>query len=257
MNYLFKEINRCSFCGAEKSELKVIGKRLNRPQGFRPHKKAGISISVIKCRRCGLIFSNPLPIPEKISDHYGIPAEEYWKPEYFNVPDGFMDGFIQLMKKKYAVSQKAKILDIGAGIGKAMIAFQRHGFDIYGIEPSKPFYDKAIDKMGISQDKLSFTTVEDAVFSPNSFDVILLTAVFEHLYFPDQVLLKLLNWLKPNGLIFIEVPSANWLISKIFNAAYWVRGLDYVTHLSPMHSPFHLYEFTKNVFEYHAQKKRI
>jgi len=52
-----------------------------------------------------------------------------------------------------------------------------------------------------------------------------------------------MKWLKPGGVLHIEVPSSKHLIAKFLNFYYRLRGTNYVTHLSPMHSPFHLYEF--------------
>jgi hypothetical protein len=43
-------------------------------------------------------------------------------------------------------------------------------------------------------------------------------------------------------------------MAKIYNAYFRLMGTDYVTHLSPMHPPFHLYEFTKKSFIYNAAK---
>jgi hypothetical protein len=54
--------------------------------------------------------------------------------------------------------------------------------------------------------------------------------------------------LKPGGIVQIEVPSSKHLIAKLIDMYYWMRGSSYVTHLSPMHSPFHLYEFGLNSF---------
>lgn len=54
-------------------------------------------------------------------------------------------------------------------------------------------------------------------------------------------------------LIHIEVPSADWLTNKIANMVYSLQGLDYVANISPMHSPFHLYEFTRQSFARHAE----
>ena len=68
----------------------VLGKRLNKPLGKNPRRLKGISVSVVECDNCKLIFANPQPIPAHISDHYGTPPENYWTPDYFKVnPDYF------------------------------------------------------------------------------------------------------------------------------------------------------------------------
>ena len=43
-------------------------------------------------------------------------------------------------------------------------------------------------------------------------------------------------------------------MSRALNAVYRLQGLDYVTNLSPMHPPFHLYEFTAASFRRYAER---
>jgi len=237
-------------CGSE--QRKVLGKRLNRSQGRKPNQKSGITTSIIKCKKCNLIYSNPLPIPADIQDHYGIPPETYWNEEYFTINKNYFSGEINTLRSILPFEQQQRALDIGAGLGKCMIALQNQGYDVYGLEPSIPFYERAKTKMGISEERLKLSSVEDADYPDNYFDFITFGAVLEHLYNPDDSINKALRWLKPDGIIHIEVPSSDWLIGKILNLYYKLRGMDYVTNLSPMHSPFHLYEFGLNSFKYHG-----
>jgi len=76
----------------------------------------------------------------------------------------------------------------------------------------------------------------------------------EHLYNPSGSIKKALKWLKPGGVIHIEVPSSDWLINKLINLFYKMKLSDYVGNLSPMHEPFHLYEFGLKSFEQHAKQ---
>lgn len=252
MKYLFKYIQTCPFCGL--TDFKILGKRLNSSQGKRPTKKVGITTTIVKCKFCDLVFPNPLPIPENLQDHYGIPPEDYWKPEYFIIPDNYRSDLNVWMNSIQKIEVNAKILDIGAGIGKTMIAFEKYGYDTYGIEPSQPFYERAIREMGISPEKLKMDSVESCDFEEGTFDVIFFAAVLEHLYEPAMIINKIMKWLKPGGLVFIEVPSSKWLVNKIVNIYYKFRCSDYVANLSPMHPPYHLYEFSKKAFEIHAAK---
>ena len=68
--------------------------------------------------------------------------------------------------------------------------------------------------------------------------------MLEHLQDPAAALTRALGWLAPSGLIHVEVPSAKWLLGRLLNLATRGLGMDYVTNLSPMHPPYHLYEFT-------------
>ena len=253
-SYHFIAIKQCNMCGSEQEQL-LLGKRLNRSQGWNPKKKPGMTVSIIKCSNCNLIYSNPLPIPQDIQQHYGVPPEEYWKEEYFDIDDTYFQGELKQLKSLLEIKSGMKSLDIGAGIGKAMLALSNAGFDAFGIEPSESFFEMAISKNGISTEKLKLSSVENAEFEPDFFDFITFGAVLEHLYDPAISIEKALNWLRPGGLIHLEVPSSHWLTGKIFNLLYRLRNLDYVSNLSPMHEPYHLYEFDLKSFQAHANRQ--
>jgi SAM-dependent methyltransferase len=241
--YFFEEILACEMCGDDSSKHKVTGIRLNRSIGLKPRKKDGISVAVKRCRNCGLLYSSPQPIPFDIQDHYGIPPEHYWHSGYFKWDPGYFNKEITRAKELLNFKTGMKALDIGAGLGKGMLSLSQAGFDTYGFEPSKPFYDRALSEMKIDPSRLKLGMVENMEYETGQFDFISFSAVFEHLYHPAQSLEKALRWLKPGGIIHIEVPSSKHLIAKIINFYYRLAGTNYVTNLSPMHEPFHMYEF--------------
>jgi 2-polyprenyl-3-methyl-5-hydroxy-6-metoxy-1,4-benzoquinol methylase len=252
--YIFEEIEKCEMCGDPTAKHKVLGQRLNTSQGARPGKKTGISVTVKKCRNCKLVYSSPMPVPNDISDHYGIPPESYWYPEYFKVDPNYFLPQINALKKLMDVKPGMRSLDVGAGLGKCMIALANAGFDTYGFEPSKPFYERAISKMGIPEEKLKLGMIEDMDYEAESFDLITMGAVVEHLYHPAYCIEKAYKWLKPGGLIFIEVPSSKYLMQRLVNIFYRLTGTTFVSNISPMHQPFHLYEFSLKSFEKLAER---
>ena len=254
LRYYFNYVDTCNMCQSTAASHRILGKRLNRSQGRNPEKKTGITTTVVKCENCGLIFTNPQPIPFDIQDHYGIPPEDYWQEIYFKVDPDYFTYTINRFKPLLNFREGMKSLDIGAGLGKAMIAMTKAGFDTYGFEPSNPFYKRAIEKMGISPDRLRLGMLEEMQYEANSFDFISFGAVLEHLYDPSSSIIKALSWLKPNGIIHIEVPSSKWLVNRLVNFYYSITGSDYVANTSPMHEPFHLYEFGLSSFEQHAKK---
>jgi SAM-dependent methyltransferase len=240
-------------CGDDSAKHKVLGRRLNGSQGLNPSGKIGITTTICKCTRCNLIYSNPQPIPLDISDHYGVPPEAYWKKEYFQIDPNYFAGEIQTLKNLLPILPKMKSLDVGAGLGKQMIALKNAGFDAFGFEPSSPFFERAINEMKIPQDKLRLGMIEDVDYPSEHFDFISFGAVLEHLYDPSASIRKALGWLKPNGIIHIEVPSSKWLIGKLINVYYQIRLKDFVGNLSPMHTPFHLHEFGIDSFLLNGQ----
>lgn len=249
MKYTFKEIEHCNMCKSKSDGHKILGKRLNKSQGKNPRNKLGISTTIQKCSKCGLIYSNPQPIPFDIQDHYGVPPEDYWVEDYFTVKDNAFDHDLKRIQTLIDYQDNLKFLDVGAGLGHQMIYYEKKGFDVYGFEPSIPFYERAIDRMKIPRDRLKNETIEETNYNSNEFDFISFGVVLEHIYNPSLALTIALNWLKPGGIIHIEVPSSEWLINKLISTFYWLKLTDYVGNISPMHPPYHLYEFSLKSFE--------
>ncbi len=117
-----------------------------------------------------------------------LEEEHYFKP-------GDSDFLLEINKLKSLMNIKPgdKALDIGAGLGKSMIALEKVGFDAYGIEPSEPFHKRAIEKMGIKPDKIKLASVEDSDY-PATIILISFTfsVVLEHLYDPFRLIEKAL-----------------------------------------------------------------
>lgn len=252
--YYFLEVKNCVMCGAPSSSHKVLGQRMNQSQGFRPRSKHGITTSILKCSQCHLIYSNPQPVPFDIHDHYGIPPESYWKPEYFTPDEQYFSHEIGRLKQFMEIRPGMKSLDIGAGLGKCMIALGNAGFDAFGFEASEPFYRMAIDRMKIPSSHLKHGAIESVGYEHDVFDFITFGAVLEHLYDPAASIGKALQWLKPGGIMHIEVPSSKYLLAKLINLYYGLVGTNYVTNLSPMHTPYHLYEFDLRSFHELSQQ---
>ena len=247
MKYKFQSIQFCNMCQSKSDTHKVLGNRLNKSQGLWPNKKIGISTKIIQCSNCKLNYSNPQPIPINFGDHYEIDVESYWNNDYLNSKTDISQ-LIKKLKRYISLEKEPLALDIGAGFGKMMNALKNEGFITYGIEPSKPFYDFAIEKNNISEKFLMQKSIESSSFEENKFDFITFGAVLEHLEDPSLSLKKAISWLKPGGIIEIQVPQSNWLTGKIYNLIYKLTFSSYCSNLSPMHEPFHLYEFSLKSF---------
>jgi SAM-dependent methyltransferase len=253
MKYAFHPITECKLCGSGSGDHKVLGRRLDRRQGLFPRSLPGLAVTVLRCRRCGLIFPNPLPLPEQVSDHYGVAPEAYWDSSYFVDDPQYLAWQIGKFLK-YSGKQPAglRALDIGAGIGKGMKALARAGFDAHGIEVSASFREAAITRNGIAAANIQLAGLEEASFPDGSFDFITFLAVLEHLSEPGAALRKIVRWLKPDGLLVVEVPSSDYLLYRLVRRYYRLTGNDFVPDLSPMHRPYHLYQFTRESFLRHG-----
>ena len=254
LRYTFVPVTNCDMCGDSAELHRTLGQRLNKSQGFNPKSKSGISVSVKRCKNCGLIYSDPQPRPYSINDHYGIPPESYWSSDYFQWDESYFQKYIDKAKKIINFQSGMKALDIGSGTGKILLSLSNAGFDTYGVEPSEPFRERALEFTKIPSEKLQLSSVEEVDFPENEFDFIVINAVAEHVFSPSVIILKALKWIKPGGVILVSVPSADYLVTNIIDAYFKVIGTLYTSHISPMHEPFHLFEFTLKSFEENGKR---
>jgi SAM-dependent methyltransferase len=250
-SYGFEPVHCCVMCGA--GDAAVLGRRLNGRQGLRPRRRPGVTVTVRRCRSCGLIYADPRPVPMSLAQHYGGPPETYWPSGYFTPTTDYFDEQIATFKRLWGRSVVPRALDVGAGLGKALRSLERSGFDAFGFEPSSTFRDGAL-AAGLDPERLQLASIEDADLPADQFDLVTFGAVLEHLHDPAAALTRALGWAAPGGLIHVEVPSAEWLIARMVNRVYRFQGLDFVGNLSPMHPPYHLYEFTLTSFQRYSDR---
>jgi SAM-dependent methyltransferase len=243
-------------CGCSTEKASVVGHRASRTTGFFPRNARGVIVPICRCGECGLLYSDPMPIPMDISQHYGVDPVDYW-PEslnYFVEDPNYFGGEVAVAKRLLPFQPGMRALDIGSGIGKCLKSLRKGGFEPFGIEPSEKFRKFATERNGIPASSMQAAQVETAVFDEGFFDFITFGAVLEHVYHPAQCLSIALKWLRPGGILHVEVPSPHWLIARLINAVYRLQGTTFVTNLSPMHIPYHLYEFTVPSFEAFAKR---
>lgn len=127
-------------------------------------------------------------------------------------------------------SESKTLLDIGCGTGDFLQTALKGGWKITGIEPDK----KA---RTIANSKTNDTVFEPKVlesFEPNSFDVITLWHVLEHLPDLEKQTALFKSLLKPNGTLVIAVPNY-----KSYDAEY------YKNFWAAYDVPRHLWHFSK------------
>jgi 2-polyprenyl-3-methyl-5-hydroxy-6-metoxy-1,4-benzoquinol methylase len=105
--------------------------------------------------------------------------------------------------KKFFQNKKS-ILEIGVGGGQAVYQFDQKGYTITGIEPDSRNVELINKKL--KNGKVIHSFIEN-IDMDESFDIIWMSHVLEHLVKPDIFLKKINKNLKKDGIFFIEVPS--------------------------------------------------
>jgi SAM-dependent methyltransferase len=75
---------------------------------------------------------------------------------------------------------------------------------VSGVEPNRGYADYSIKEYGLA---VQVGFVQEAVFPTESFDVVTIWHVLEHTEDPGAVLTLLRSWLKPDGMLVVEVPN--------------------------------------------------
>src|SRR5665213_3659506 len=117
MRYDFRHSDKCNMCST--TARRTHGLRPNRSQGMRPRRVSGVAVSIIECGNCGLLFPDPVPYPENLADHYGIPPRDYWT-SVTTWSEGYFESEIATAKRLINFRPGMTALDIGVGLGKGM-----------------------------------------------------------------------------------------------------------------------------------------
>lgn len=224
----------CPICGAKPTTF--IGRR-----GGAAHREGlGVETDIWKCSPCDLIFPDPMPVPKGgLGQHYDIDADEYFQS---HDKQEKIDAATALVRRAEALlGGKGRLLDVGVGRGEVLSAALADEWEAEGVEPSAKFADYAEKRTGVT---IWRQPIEKADIPDGSFDVVILAAVLEHLYNPDEIVEKIARVLRPGGLLFLDVPNEQGLYFKMGNLYQKLRGRDWCVNLSPTFPPFHVFGFS-------------
>ncbi|WP_028282522.1 class I SAM-dependent methyltransferase [Olleya marilimosa] len=218
------------------------------------HSVSGELFDLIENKTYGYLETVPKPSLDKL-------------PEYYKTEDyiSHTDSKRNLLEKVYhsvreiSLKQKLKLidsfqtthknlLDYGCGTGDFLKTAHQNGWHVSGIEPNEDA--RLISNKKTNQAVLDLSQIK--TFKPQSFDVITLWHVLEHIPNLQEQILVLKSLLKPNGVLIIAVPNYNSYDAKHYQqfwAAYDVpRHLWHFnqTSISNLFKPVNLkIEFTK------------
>lgn len=164
--------------------------------------------TVMKCADCGLGFLDPRPGADELA---GLYAAEYFQEQY----DRGLSLDSPEMKRR--ISQEAhrirffrrlkktgKVLDIGCGMGYFLHACRLQGYEVEGMDISA---DSSAYLRSVLKIEARTGTADSIDYREGSFDVITMWHFLEHTPDPRVYLEKARQWLKPDGLLVLDVPN--------------------------------------------------
>jgi 2-polyprenyl-3-methyl-5-hydroxy-6-metoxy-1,4-benzoquinol methylase len=198
---------------------------------------SGESFSLLLNEEYQLLKTHPQPTLDRLGMYYEF-------DDYISHTDGKRTLFEKMYHfiKRRAIKNKlrlieqhqpvkGKILDIGAGTGDFLLEAKNKNWETVGVEPNEKAKSIAINKGVLFAD-----TIEK--LESNSFDVITLWHVLEHVPDVAHQVAELKRLLKPSGTLIIAVPNF-----KSFDANY------YKNFWAAYDVPRHLWHFSKTAIE--------
>ncbi|MFN8223331.1 MAG: class I SAM-dependent methyltransferase [Gaiellales bacterium] len=194
-------------------------------------------ITVCRCASCDHLFVSPRMPAEAVPALYG---SRYWHahalatgcpPLSERVEFDYTNAQTKLDRDVLPFRRVGRLLDVGASNGGFVRRAREQGFEAVGLEPSAEICALARSAHRV---EMHCGTLLDGLFEPESFDVITLHDVLEHLLDPEADLAAADRLLAPGGLLVIETLTASSLDLT-------EQGVDWPL-LSPLEHPHYFSE---------------
>lgn len=169
----------------------------------------------VRCKNCGMVYVSPRLKDAICRTLYNeAPYTDFYRIKLIPSID-YRRNVLAINKYnqifRYA-GKTGKVLDIGSGVGEVLSVFKEKGWDCTGIEfnefaadYSRKTWELNILNKNIYDIKLS-----------EEYDVIMFWGVLEHLFEPVNILKKAHSLLKKDGLLLLEVPSADSVLVRYY-----------------------------------------
>ena len=204
---------------------------------------------VVRCQRCGLVYVSPIlnrraliqdgpllgsldPAVLHSADLSGIAG----CPEQAQLPATEAEGPALRRNAAHALDRirryaqpPGRLLDFGCGWGFFLATAKERGWEPFGLEPLpwRAIYARAMFGATVVTD-----TLRQDSFPVEFLDVVTSFQVFEHLPDPAADLARLYRFLKPRGLLLVEVPNVETWGVRLLGARHRHFHPDHFTYFS-------------------------
>lgn len=205
----------CNLCGGTRS--KVV---YNRPYALGSMSDCAATTDsfaqygrVVRCRDCGLVFTNPRPTLKTLLAGYGACVDETYLDESSSRS---INAHLSLnVIRRHAKS--GRLLEVGAATGCFLNA-ARADFEVFGLEPSEWASKIARERFRL---EVYCEPMDTDRFPDGHFDVVAMIDVIEHLTDPLAALKRAARWLKPGGILYLVTPDVGSLSARVLRGSWW------------------------------------
>lgn len=190
---------------------------------------------IARCTDCGVMFSNPQPTDEQLTEIYDA---EYFiggsSEEGRNRTREMKRATARLYLdeiKRYSDASSGRLLEVGCGDGDFLVEAEAAGFQVTGVELASAACEQARSRL--KGGEVICGLLEKAGLAEGQFDLCVLSDVIEHVRDPLAFLAYIHRLLRPNGVIFIATPSlASWS-AKLLRQNWMEFKPEHLTYFDP------------------------
>ncbi|MDD3296569.1 MAG: class I SAM-dependent methyltransferase [Candidatus Omnitrophica bacterium] len=200
---------KCLLCGENTKE--VIADKL----------RYGEARKVYHCNNCGLGMLQDSRTEKELKSFYNRNYRKKFTPklnqasnpkELFEVYSNFQSTRIKLIRK--FLKKDMKLLEIGCSAGMFLFQVKKYVREVAGIDYDSKSANFASQKCSC---RVFSDCIDNLKFKKEEFDIICMFQVLEHTKNPVKFIEEVSKYLKPKGIIYIEVPNLNDALISAYN----------------------------------------
>lgn len=225
-------IKTCPLCG---------GTQLERALTCVDHYATGEVFHLCRCAECGFLFTQDFPSEKEIGRYYETPdyiSHSDTKKGIVNRVYHYVRRYMLKRKARLVMNEahrkEGRLLDIGTGTGYFPATMKALGWQVQALEKNESARNFARAHFGLEVRP----ETDLAGYAPESFDVITLWHVMEHLEQLNGTWERLHSLLADKGVLVVAVPNCSSYDARKYGA-YWAA----------YDVPRHLWHFTPDTMQ--------
>jgi ubiquinone/menaquinone biosynthesis C-methylase UbiE len=186
------------------------------------------NLHIVRCTGCGLVMTNPQDDGATLARVYANHEDAAYEFEYASRRRAAL-WHLDLVTRY--LPEPVRILDVGCATGIFVGVAQEAGWQATGIDASAWMVSHAQSRCPMATFRVA--NLEKVNFPAESFQVITLWDVLEHVHAPVEMLERAHGWLTQEGWLFLSVPNVESKMARLMGKRWVLLLREHLWYFSP------------------------